>query len=393
MTSELLAAGVSPSEVALKPVRDGLHPFVEFLLVGGATLVLFPLAWGVRHAFGLSDAEYAFGFLTFYGAYAINDPHFAVTYLLFYKDVRARAFGHDGGGLAQRIRYWASGLVVPLALAAWAIYALYTHSGQALGGMVQLMFLLVGWHYAKQGFGVLAVLSARHGVPLGVADRRAFLAHAFAGWAYAWASPAIAAGEFEEKGVVYSAFAHPLWLERMTAVLLLASSLWLAAVLVAKWRREGARIKPIAAPVAGFLITVWSWTIYSSFDPLLRYAIPALHSIQYLYFVWLLRHNEARADEAAPTFGRPAAVRVAALFASALALGFVLFHAAPALLDGALVPRPKRGGVYDDLGPTPYFAALFVFVNIHHYVMDHVIWRRENPDTRFLRASPQARNE
>ena len=38
------------------------------------------------------------------------------------------------------------------------------------------------------------------------------------------------------------------------------------------------------------------------------------------------------------------------------------------------------------LGETPYFAAIFVFVNIHHYFMDFVIWRRENPRTRHLLA-------
>jgi hypothetical protein len=58
------------------------------MLVGGATLVLFPLAWWLRKSIGLGSAEFTFGFLTFYGAYFINDPHFAVTYLLFYKDGR-----------------------------------------------------------------------------------------------------------------------------------------------------------------------------------------------------------------------------------------------------------------------------------------------------------------
>jgi hypothetical protein len=45
-------------------------------------------------------------------------------------------------------------------------------------------------------------------------------------------------------------------------------------------------------------------------------------------------------------------------------------------------PPGGEGG----LGPTPYLAVIGTFVNIHHYFMDHVIWRRENPDTRFLRA-------
>ena len=47
-----------------------------------------------------------------------------------------------------------------------------------------------------------------------------------------------------------------------------------------------------------------------------------------------------------------------------------------------IIQRPT----IEALGETPYFAAIFVIVSIHHYFMDNVIWRRENPDTRYLRA-------
>jgi hypothetical protein len=56
----------------------------------------------------------------------------------------------------------------------------------------------------------------------------------------------------------------------------------------------------------------------------------------------------------------------------------------PSALDAALVDA--RAAHLSDLGPTPYFAALFTFVNLHHYFMDFVIWRRENAETRYLRA-------
>ena len=69
------------------------------------------------------------------------------------------------------------------------------------------------------------------------------------------------------------------------------------------------------------------------------------------------------------------------LVVTALGLGWVLFHGAPAALDELLVPRRSRS---TDLGATPYFAALYTVVNIHHYFMDHVIWRRDNPKTRYL---------
>jgi hypothetical protein len=361
-----------------------VHPAIEFLLVGGATLVLLPLAWLVRRAFGLDASELAVAFTAFYAAYLINDPHFTVTYVLFYRDARQRAFGRALGA-AQRARWLLAGIVVPVVLATWGAFALALHSAQALGWMIQLMFLLVGWHYAKQGFGVLTVLSARRGVRITTLERNAVLFHCYAGWAFAWSNPATPPGEFEEKGVVYRALAHPRWLELTTGALLAISTVALLVVVFAKLRREG-RTFPLA-PLTGFLVTIWSWTIFSSFDPLLRYVIPALHSIQYLYFVWLLKRNEARAQEGPPSFGRPVAVRLGLIALSAVGLGVLLFHLGPTFLDTAFVPRPARGQVLpeDPLGETPYFAAIYVFINIHHYFMDYVIWRRDNPDTQYLR--------
>lgn len=353
------------------------------MLTGGATLVLLPVAWLLRSAIGLDSAELGVGFTMFYAAYVINDPHFTVTYLLFYKDARRRAFGADIPR-AQRIRWIVAGVVVPIVLAAWAIGALALHSAPTLGWMIQLMFLLVGWHYVKQGFGVLTVLSSRRGVRVSPRERNVLLFHCYAGWAFAWANPATAAGEYEEKGVVYTALAHPRWLELAAGAVLAASTIALVWVIVDRWRREG-RTLPLA-PLCGLLVTVWSWTIFSSLDPLLRYAIPALHSIQYLYFVWLMKGNEAREEEGPPSFGRPVAVRVGLLALSAVGLGVLLFHVLPTFLDTAFVPRSRTGITADPLGETPFFAAIYVFLNIHHYFMDTVIWRRENPDTRFLRA-------
>ena len=52
--------------------------------------------------------------------------------------------------------------------------------------------------------------------------------------------------------------------------------------------------------------------------------------------------------------------------------------------DGFVRPRDRDSA----LGPTPFFAAIYAFVNLHHYFMDNVIWRRENPLTRYLQAAP-----
>lgn len=363
------------SPPAVRPVS--LRGLTEFLAVGGITLVFFPLAWFAKRAIGSWDADFVFGATTFYAAYVINDPHFSVTYLLFYKDARTRAF--DGSiARAQRVRWWLAGVVAPIVLVAWAVWALVTKSAQTLGWMVQLMYLLVGWHYVKQGFGVLAVLCARRGVAIPRWSRVTILAHCYAGWAFAWSNPALRAGEYEEKGVVFWAPGRPLWFEIAMGTILAASTIAMIVVLA---RPVLKRELPLV-PLSGLLITVWSWTIFSTIDPLVQYVIPALHSIQYLFFVWLMKRNQARAREGPPEFGRPVLVELAILSIGALGLGWLLFHGIPDFFDDAFVPRSSARTA---LGATPWLAAFTVFVNIHHYFMDAVIWRRENPDTRWLR--------
>ena len=370
--------GAETSAMAAGATTETPRATAEFLLTGGATLVLLPLCWLLARTLSFDTADLVVGFLTFHAAHVINDPHFTVTYLLFYRDVRARLLGPQLP-LAQRLRYALAGFVAPAVLAVWAVSALVTQSARSLGAMIQLMFLLVGWHYVKQAFGVVSVLSARRGVRYSAAERRALLAHCFTGWAYAWASPFDPGRTVEEKGVVYSTWAHPAWLEPATRAAFFASCLPLAWLLGRRLRREGSLPWP---PLLGMLCTVWIWTVYSGIDPLFMYLIPALHSVQYLYFVWLLKRNQARAHEGPPTFGRPPAAVLGALAAGAVALGLLLFHLLPSALDAALVD--ERAARFSDLGPTPYFSALFAFVNLHHYFMDFVIWRRENPQAAYL---------
>lgn len=354
---------------------------LEFLAVGGLTPLLFPLSFLLRGVVGLDDADYAVGFTMFYAAHALNDPHFAVTYLLFYKDARARVFGAQFGA-AQRARYVFAGFVVPVVVATWGLAAIALRSAALFGWLFQTMFFLVGWHYVKQGFGVMLLLAARRGVTFLPRERWAILAHCFSGWAYAWASPADLGSEVIEKGVVYTTSPHGLGLEHATHAAFLASIVPLVWVLVAKGRREG-RL-PLVTPLVALLASVWAWSIYSGIDPLVRYMNPALHSLQYLFVVYLLKRNEAREREAAPWFEMAASARVGLAALSALALGWVLFHGAPSALDAMFASKTTRRA----LGDTPYFAALYALVNIHHYFMDTVIWRRENPHTRYLREPP-----
>jgi hypothetical protein len=441
----LVDPGATPRSVSGEP-RWRFGSALEFLAVGGGTLLLLPLCWWYRRAFGLSEGELLMGMLAFHAASLINDPHFAATYLLFYRDVKARALGTVYVP-KQRARYWVAGVLVPLTLVGWSVLAIANHSAPALGVLIQLAFLLVGWHYVKQGFGVLSVLSARRGISWSRAERRVLLGHCFAGWAYAWASPFDPGSRAVVNGVFYVTLPQPPGLELACFVAFLASGFAALAVVARKWRRERGRGEPgtnlghevlvgetrsprrllpnteapnvdevpnaecpigpgstrpspaqrgrgepgtnlgheVLVPLAGLLITVWLWTVYTRLDPLLMYWIPALHSLQYLYFVGLLRRNSALTAAGPPSFKGNASRELAVLGVSVVGLGWLLLRGAPAWIDAALVlPATAASGKLPAIGPTPWLAAFTAVVNIHHYFMDSVIWRREHAETRHL---------
>ncbi|HEX2731789.1 MAG TPA: hypothetical protein VHM70_09295 [Polyangiaceae bacterium] len=348
----------------------------EFLAVGGATLFILPALVIYRRQVGLEHSEALIGMLMFHAAMFINNPHFLVSYLLFYRRGLKPAWDATLATL-QRWRFRVAGLFVPLALMAWLGNALWAHSAQRLGLAMQLMFVLVGWHYVKQGFGVVMVLSARRGVHFSKLERRLVLAHCLAGWLFARTHPADPGRLNSLNGVLYTSLPHPHGLDQVTRVGLWLSIAGLLWAVISHVRRR--RALPPIGPFLGFLVTVWCWTIGSRWDPLFVYVIPALHGAQYLYFVALWRVNQVRAlatDARAPRLS----FALGGLFFGSLVLGWLAFRALPEFLDSRFVLLDE----IDPLGPTPHLAALSVFINVHHYFIDAVMWRRESPDARFV---------
>ncbi|MBK8257034.1 MAG: hypothetical protein IPK82_30720 [Polyangiaceae bacterium] len=376
--SPLTAAAPSTDLPVQRPWKGRVF---EAFAIGGATVVLFPLAWLLRSKLGKEPALDVVDFGAYYLSFVINNPHFTVTYLLFYKGFWGKVANRDLPN-SLRARYVFAGVIAPLFLAAWAAGALVRSSGQTLGYLIELMFLLVGWHYVKQGFGILTVLSLRRGFRLSLWERRAVLFHCFSAWAFAWSNPSGPSKLQFEKGVFYFSIMGPPLLEKATAVVLALSTLTALGMFVRRSIRDKAL--PPLSPLLSFFITLWLWTIFSSLDPVMMYLIPALHSLQYLYVVGLYKRNQARSLEGPPHFGKPALQKVTVLVLAATALAWFLFYALPKALDSTF--PSVQGSLLDTvtLGKTPFFAAIFVFINLHHYFMDNVIWRRDNPETRYL---------
>ncbi|WP_322096751.1 hypothetical protein, partial [Pelagibius sp.] len=125
-----------------------------------------------------------------------------------------------------------------------------------------------------------------------------------------------------------------------------------------------------------------AWLLLN-FDVLFVLVVPACHSLQYLLVVWRYQLNADR-DRAAQrraaggilarTAGH-AGTRFTAFLLGGFVLGNLGFWGIPKLLGAAI---PVDEAVF---GSTLFMFLCFVFINVHHYFLDNVMWRRGNPDT------------
>jgi hypothetical protein len=96
---------------------------------------------------------------------------------------------------------------------------------------------------------------------------------------------------------------------------------------------------------------------------------PFFHSLQYLLFVGAYKRGEVRHAASAE------AVRQAKRFVlGALWIGILCFWAMPAMLETWV--NPGKSFLF------PVTAAVVIFINIHHYFIDNVIWRSEHAEIR-----------
>jgi hypothetical protein len=330
------------------------------LLLGGSSLVILPLLALLPSQRWQATVALTMAVL----ANFINHPHFAHSYQIFYRGFRAKL---TSGEPAMRWRYAAAGILAPLVLVAYFTVGLARADVRMVGLGFNIMGLFVGWHYVKQGYGMLMVDAALKRRFFGEDEKRLLLINAYAVWVFAWVKLNGVAQQSEYWGVRTISLAVPHWLMLTSAVIAGASGLTVLTML-AKRLRSGGKL-PIAGLTA-YGVTLYVWTAFGTMNPLVFLVVPALHSIQYLAVVYRFQSNVARTAE--PVRPGRALVRFGI---TGVLLGALLFWALPVALSARFAYRPELFG-----------ATLFVFVgwisvNVHHYFMDSVMWRRGNPET------------
>jgi hypothetical protein len=362
-----------PISTSLPPTRVRargamVSPLVDFLIVGGLSLLVIPfLAWIPWDPASVAKAGVVSSLLTF----AINDPHFTFSYLILYDRYWYKLTKAPFSQI-NRLRYLIAGIVAPVALAAWMAWAVLGSHPEALGRMVNAMFSLVGWHYVKQSYGILVVLSGRKNVPFDALEAAVLKANAYAVWITSWIGMQYGAtGNLY--GVTFTTFKSPMHIYLAAAAVCGVCFLALLGLIARRYWR-GKPMPPANAWV-GYVAGLYAWLFILYTSPVVLLFVPMWHALQYLLFVWKYQKGKARNRAATATEYR---IYSAVFIGSGIALGAALFLWVPRYLDLHLFYDVEL------FGPTLFMALFALFINIHHYFIDNAIWRKDNPEMRYL---------
>jgi hypothetical protein len=376
-----------------------LSPFWDLLMIGGGAIgSLWLILWLIpsqRHAIEDPTRMALLGTVAQGLMFIVNYPHFMVSYQLLY-DGYAKKLRRFESKPAMRWRYINAGLIVPALLVGFLAYAAWrgvTRGEYALIGWgLAAMYFSVGWHYMKQSFGVFVMLSALKSIFYTPWQRRIFLWNCYVTWLYSWCiGPLAPSAYIHNKGIHMAqkaaaavvlpsapAFVPPTWLQYALLALFLLSSLTTLGALLYSWKKQG-KIPSFTA-LLGYSSMYYLLAFANWMHPAWLLIVPFFHSLQYLLFVAAYRRGHYRQDlHLASTLPDPEKARKRLrgqherFYGYAFLLGILGFYLIPGLLD-----HYSLSGKW--LPASFFMTAFTIFINIHHYFIDNVIWRKENTE-------------
>jgi hypothetical protein len=393
----------APNRAAIHPIDRGRVPepaarslttrFFDFWLLGGASvfvwLTMFVLqhfrsSWAIDHWF--KDLSVTAVSLTL----IVNNPHFLVSYKLAYS--RGRSFiAANSWQLAV-----VPALLVALFAVAYAKFDAPTATMVPLAGNLagiigswglgtaalstprfgdflftlafNAMFFTVGWHYTKQTFGCMMVYANFDGYRLTPRQRTLIKWNLLSVWwlNFTW-------GNLRQTQLTFSDFKYysfdlPDALLPITACSVAAG---LALVVYQVFYRNYTRSRQL--PSANVLVPfvamyVW-WMPFTRQQEFYLLLTPLFHSLQYLAFVYKLEDSRLK------TTSSHYELRATALTIGIVVAGWLSFEYIPATMDAWL-------GTFNAWRMFFFFTAAMLFINIHHYFIDNVLWRFKDPVVR-----------
>lgn len=368
--------------------------YLDFWLLGGASIAVWAFmfalhpvrkwSWAVDHhyanAFAISNTVALF----------VNYPHFMASYALAYR--KGWRFIRD---------HWLQLVLVPIVLAVvlFSAYFLFDTETQAspwiaganraldrlgvrtrvgltpsfatelLGWSVTAMYLTVGWHYTKQVYGSMMVYASFDAYPLTAAERALLKWNLFGIWFLSFTTYNVTTEPSDFYGLRYFRLGLPHAVVALSAVFLVVT---LGAVVVGVFGRvykDQQRWPSINMLVPYVAMYLW-WVPLFIQNEFYMYVVPVFHSLQYLPFVYKIERE--RNQDLNP---RHAERRGTLTMIGLVLAGFAVFELVPNTVDSLLETKERMSLWY-------FFISAQVFINIHHYFIDNVLWRFKNPEVK-----------
>lgn len=388
----LSAVQNQPSAPKSSRATSVVHPFLDFWLLGGASVAIWILmeATGVARGSGSPLDQH---FLQIGATFTLltlicNHPHFIISY----------QFGY-GRGFGFIRRHWGALVAVPLTLVALFGIAFISSESPAVSGKfvdlandgfeffnigfrfgrqenlgaelmnsaIWLMYLTVGWHYSKQIFGCMMVYGSFNQYPLTTLQRHLIKGSVF--------SVALLQFAYLYQARIAPSFTPPvspsgqaqltpldLPVELYNASLVL-TVLFFTAVLIfvfGQIYRKTGRLPSANFLIPWFAFYVW-WVPCFQVPEFTFLMVPFFHSLQYLPFAYRVGTPKFERD-------RWYDLKITAHAAIILIIGYIAFEGLPGFLDQTF--RPGH------LNPSMFFMTAFaVFINVHHFFIDSVVWK------------------
>jgi hypothetical protein len=363
--------------------------FADFWLLGGASLLAWVVMFGTQGFRAAWAIDQHFKNLTVTTAslsLLVNYPHFLISYKLAYS--RGRAFVTT---------HWWQLLVVPALLIATFAYAyayyevpvsqlpIFSLASRDLGGLganarvfsgprlgdllfgltFNVMIFTVGWHYTKQVFGCMMVYAYFDKYKF-TASQRTLTKYALLSiWWLNFVSANAAGAQNNFSQFKYYAFDLPDILVPITTLLVYGGFVLVAYAVFWKNYRERGQAPGVNMVVPFLSLYVWWLPITRQYE-FYFLLTPFFHSLQYLAFVYKMEDTRLRGL-------RHPEVRGTILAFSIVVAGWLAFEFVPNEIDTAL-------GTFNSWQMFFFFTSAMLFINIHHYFIDNVLWRFKDPE-------------
>lgn len=267
---------------------------------------------------------------------------------------------------ALKVRYIFAGLIIPIILLSYLSYAIYSKNLHLLGLAGNAMAFFVGWHYVKQGFGILIIDSVSKKAFFTETEKNKLKVNSYTCWLFFWLLANQKLSQLSIWNVEYYTFNTPTILTNLFAALLIITTIQTIMVLYTKFKNN-LNCFPLSGVMA-YILSCYIW-IGIKFNPLLFIFVPAMHSLQYIYIVLKVEGNRCK------SLFKEHKLRLTLFVFLGFGIGYYGFWVIPNMLE--------EGIELDDnvFKSGTFLFATWVFINIHHYFIDNVIWKKDNPET------------